>query len=525
MKKFTFLLAILLVSQAQAQFRPYSLYHLTPTLTNPANAAVDDELQVTANYRQSHVAAYQIPSLSFLYPFYERQSGRRYGGMGFTLINQASGTSNMFQITGALAGFAYDLQLGAHHHLATGLQLGLINKRIGMGPVTTDSQFGGSGFDPSLGNGEAFTNTSVSALGVNSGFTWYVTNEAEQQKVSLGLALYNMNQPGYQFLQERNREPVRLLLHGSWLAARVNNVSILPTFRLVHEARTSTANLGSLFEFSAGPAQTSKLGAGIWYNTNHSLGFNLQYRQEKFLIALGYDASTRFNSNVPGVNNAFEVALSYRLNRKKRLANRQTASPKQETGEDITSENGKEEQPAGQATPATPDARQETPVASEPETPAVKEAPQPAASKPAVPPATPSSTQPKAAEEEPTGQKEVVKPLTAEEKALFERSISFARGSTSLTQQDEQLLDSLATVLKQHPELSLKIGGHTCSLGSELVNEKISLQRAEKVKALMVQKGVPKKQLVAIGYGDKHPVASNATEAGRVRNRRVTFAL
>ena len=63
--------------------------------------------------------------------------------------------------------------------------------------------------------------------------------------------------------------------------------------------------------------------------------------------------------------------------------------------------------------------------------------------------------------------------------------------------------------------------GHTDSIGSDAYNQKLSVRRAEAVKAYLVKKGVPAKQVYTEGKGEKQPVASNKTKQGRAKNRRV----
>lgn len=63
--------------------------------------------------------------------------------------------------------------------------------------------------------------------------------------------------------------------------------------------------------------------------------------------------------------------------------------------------------------------------------------------------------------------------------------------------------------------------GHTDSVGSDAANQKLSLRRADAVKAYMVSKGVEKNRIYTEGKGKKQPVADNKTAAGRAKNRRV----
>ena len=76
--------------------------------------------------------------------------------------------------------------------------------------------------------------------------------------------------------------------------------------------------------------------------------------------------------------------------------------------------------------------------------------------------------------------------------------------------------------LNEYPEATAEIEGHTDSVGSEAYNQKLSQRRAQAVVKYLVDKfGIKAERLSAKGYGESKPIADNATEAGRQKNRRV----
>ncbi len=84
-------------------------------------------------------------------------------------------------------------------------------------------------------------------------------------------------------------------------------------------------------------------------------------------------------------------------------------------------------------------------------------------------------------------------------------------------------LDKIALILKDHPEGVLNIEGYASSEGTEEYNQELSLRRAESVRNYLIQKGIPETRMMAKGYGEKMPIADNATSKGRAVNRRVQF--
>jgi len=105
----------------------------------------------------------------------------------------------------------------------------------------------------------------------------------------------------------------------------------------------------------------------------------------------------------------------------------------------------------------------------------------------------------------------------------FDRVTFQSGGATIDAAKSNEQLNNLAEIMKAYPAVRLKIGGYTDSTGKAESNQKLSQERAEAVVAELVTKGVTADRLEAEGYGAQHPVASNATEEGRAKNRRMAL--
>jgi len=83
-------------------------------------------------------------------------------------------------------------------------------------------------------------------------------------------------------------------------------------------------------------------------------------------------------------------------------------------------------------------------------------------------------------------------------------------------------LDAIAAAMRAHDDIELVLEGHTDSRGSDQYNMNLSDRRAKAVKAKLVNDyGIPAARVSAVGYGESRPIATNSTEEGRARNRRV----
>jgi outer membrane protein OmpA-like peptidoglycan-associated protein len=101
--------------------------------------------------------------------------------------------------------------------------------------------------------------------------------------------------------------------------------------------------------------------------------------------------------------------------------------------------------------------------------------------------------------------------------------VEFEFASDQLTPAGTELLDELLVALNEFPAVSVEIAGHADAQGSADRNLDLSQRRAEAVVVYFVGQGEDPGRFVAVGYGDTRPIADNATEAGRQKNRRIEF--
>jgi outer membrane protein OmpA-like peptidoglycan-associated protein len=101
----------------------------------------------------------------------------------------------------------------------------------------------------------------------------------------------------------------------------------------------------------------------------------------------------------------------------------------------------------------------------------------------------------------------------------------FDRGSCRINSSTCGGLDGIAEILRKYSETKIKIDAHTDCLKSEEENLEISEMQAGAIRDALVTRGVPASRITARGWGESKPAASNATEAGRQANRRVTISL
>jgi len=100
-------------------------------------------------------------------------------------------------------------------------------------------------------------------------------------------------------------------------------------------------------------------------------------------------------------------------------------------------------------------------------------------------------------------------------------NITFASNSGTLNSNFAPILDSIAIIFKEFKDTNIDVGGFTDSTGSNQHNQELSERRAASVANYLVRSGVSSNRIHSRGLGERYPIASNNTAAGRGQNRRV----
>ncbi len=108
---------------------------------------------------------------------------------------------------------------------------------------------------------------------------------------------------------------------------------------------------------------------------------------------------------------------------------------------------------------------------------------------------------------------------------LAAKPISFRSGSAYVSAQSNRILDQLAGVLKECEDLSIAVEGHTDDNGDRTVNRIMSQERADRIKAGLVERGIAAELITARGYGSSRPRAKGSDAAADAQNRRIEFRI
>jgi OOP family OmpA-OmpF porin len=104
-------------------------------------------------------------------------------------------------------------------------------------------------------------------------------------------------------------------------------------------------------------------------------------------------------------------------------------------------------------------------------------------------------------------------------------TVFFAVDKATLLPEGRRKIAEFAQVIQQYPSRALLIEGHTDSSGDAAYNQDLSKRRANTVREALIAQGIESQRFTIKAYGEKNPIASNATRKGRQQNRRVELVI
>lgn len=315
------ILLFMSICNAFAQPANYvSQYHLNHSLINPSRFGVASDLQIQLMSRKQWLNAdlgYLTSAVSITNPlFRSMESGKhRYGGLNLSILQEQSGTNRMLQTSEVMAGFSYNIGLSNKHSIGLGLQTMYYHQRINLRRITTDNQYAGHVFDPTVSNGELLKTEGDGTLVYNTGLSWMVKGDGETTKAWLGIAAQNIGQSKLSLLTETSDVPLILITDGGWRFQSGERFFITPTFRIISQVNVlNYYTLGSLVHYQFFDEKMLML--GTWYSPTGNSTFSVGYDSKKMNLSIAYDLPVWSDESFSKAANSVELNLMYRINKR-----------------------------------------------------------------------------------------------------------------------------------------------------------------------------------------------------------------
>lgn len=307
----------LLTLSAKAQDFHLTHYDAAKIYLNPAMTGMfDGYYRIHANYRNQWSAVatkpFQTAALAFDMPI------KRYG-VGVQIMDNRAGFGNFNVLQVNLSG-AYDLRLDKnnHHHLAFGMEVGVIQKSVDFGRLSWDNQYtlaGGGGFDVSMPSGETNNVEKNYLLDIGAGALYYFAKETSRINPFVGFSAFHLNQPKETFYGYDNKLPTRFVVHAGARVGINPRLQLQPRFLYMWQTNDKEMVVGLQANIFLANSE-SYLIVGPTFRSKDAAIMEVGLKHGAFTYRMSYDVNT--STLKPATNNrgGIEFSVIYIAKRK-----------------------------------------------------------------------------------------------------------------------------------------------------------------------------------------------------------------
>lgn len=294
-----------------------SQYDAPPLFLNPAMTGMfDGKVRVHAHYRTQWAA---VASKPFTTTGLSLDMPVKKFGAGLQIMNYRAGAGN-FNVLSALLSVGYDVVFDKdkNHHLALGIQGGIVHKTVDVNKLTYGNQYttaNNGTFDTNLPSGETFGNVSILNHDINAGFLYYYAKENVRVNPFVGFSAFHLTQPKESFYDYNNRLPIRYYIHGG-LKINVNEkIQLLPKAIYMRELNASEHTVSLLLHYYL--KDDTYLIFGPTYRSNDAGIIELGLKKGQYTCRVSYDVNTSTLKEVSNHRGGFEISFTYIARRSK----------------------------------------------------------------------------------------------------------------------------------------------------------------------------------------------------------------
>jgi type IX secretion system PorP/SprF family membrane protein len=509
MKKYLLFAVLFTVAyRGSAQYFQFSQYNYAQQRITPTDPVSSDYAKFGLIYRNQGTAGGINLNSSFLsasYPLMSRKSGRRWSGIGGTLLDDRSG--GIFKIQEASLSYAVNVFIKENQTLALGFKGLYQQRKFDLSGLYTGLQYlTDRGFDPNSFNGEDPGIFKSNYATFSTGVAWQQMNADGVRTAYWNFSLFDLNKPQDSFTKTDNPLNSTMVIAAGFRVYKRGNFSMFPEVLYTNGLSNSVINLGLITRCDVkGNRNQAPFYIDIItkYVTGRSAILGMQFHNDGFSIGLSYDALVRKNNaaNIGAVEIAIELRRLVEPAWKQKTAKKKPSTTKPA----IT--------PVAKQTPV----KKPTPLKTKPDSVTVKT----------------TTTPPKSLSTTLQIKKDSVianakagniqhEPFILEKVTLH---FNFQFNSSELDEESTRYLDELTDALRENEDLKIKLSGHTDNIGSAKFNQRLSLHRANTIKEYLISKGIDGERIDTEGKGMSEPLNDNKTEENRAKNRRVELTI
>ena len=312
------LLFVLTSAAATAQDFHMSQYEVASQYLNPALAGMypvkTGSYKLYSDYRtqwlSSTVKPYNSIFLAFDKPVKKRNNNF---GFGACVVNDNAGSGFLNTFNVLISG-AYDIMSGSNnkHLLSTGLQLGMVYRKLDPGSFTYDAQYSSSihDFDASLPNEENFSRTSRAGLDAAFGIYYKYTDSTRSVHPFIGFSVCHLTRPDESFTETRMKAPMRFNVHGGCEFRIEDKLKLVPRLLYMNEARASELNIGILTYYRISESPWEAL-LQCDYRSKDAVVLGLGLKKHEHIFRISYDVNASSLGSYLGGGGSFEFGIVF----------------------------------------------------------------------------------------------------------------------------------------------------------------------------------------------------------------------
>ncbi|MFL5764650.1 MAG: PorP/SprF family type IX secretion system membrane protein [Bacteroidia bacterium] len=295
-----------------------SQYDAPPMFLNPAMTGMfDGKFRIHAHYRTQWMAVATKPftttGISFDMPV-------KKFGIGLQVFNYRAGVGS-YNAFSALLSVGYDIVFDKkqNHHLALGVQGGIVQKSVNVNKLTFGNQYttaDGGGFDTGLPTGETFSNTSFVIHDINAGALYYYAKDNVRLNPFIGFSAFHLTQPTETFFNTDNKLPLRYYVHGGVKVNVNEKIQLLPKFIYMHQVNDQEFTATLLLHYFLKSSDTYLI-FGPTYRSKDAAIIEAGIKKGNYTARVSYDINTSSLETVSDHRGGFEISLTYIAHRSK----------------------------------------------------------------------------------------------------------------------------------------------------------------------------------------------------------------
>ena len=312
------LLFVFLSSFSYAQDFHLSQYDAPPLFLNPSMTGMfDGYYRVHVHYRTQWSSIIKKPftttGISFDMPV-------KKFGIGVQIMDYHAGTGEYNEIS-ALLSVGYDVVFDKknNHHLALGIQGGIVQKSVNINKLTFGNQYtsaGGGSFDTGIPSGEALNSPNYLISDFNAGAMYYYAKDNSRLNPFIGFSAFHLTQPKESFTNSNNKLPIRYYYHGGVKININEKIQLLPKFIYMHQVNDQEFTASLLVNYYMKESGTYLI-FGPTYRNKDAAIIEAGIKKGRYTCRVSYDVNTSSLKTVSNQRGGFEISLTYIARRSK----------------------------------------------------------------------------------------------------------------------------------------------------------------------------------------------------------------